>query len=82
MKITVTQHDIEQGSPFSSCDCPIALAAKRVMPNDEIQVSTQLLWTNTKGYYLPAVAMDFIERFDYGVSVEPFEFEIDECKTV
>jgi hypothetical protein len=86
--ITVLQDDIDNGKPRSSRDCAIALAAKRELFTDILIGSTDI-WIGSTGFTasnietpaergtLPVEALAFILRFDQGLPVEPFKFEVD-----
>lgn len=81
MKIEVTEDDIRMGRPKSACACPIALALKRAGIKGD--VAENLVCVKRSIYQLPAVASDFIRRFDLEpmdcarVALPPFSFDID-----
>ncbi len=83
MKITVTQDDINIGTPKNSASCPIAQACRRLGFHPSIGVHRIELTCNETGqdYHVatPAKAMTFIQSFDqFGAgAVAPFEFEIN-----
>ena len=76
MKISVTQEDIEQGQRENCNYCPVALAIKRVVKPWDMAVGTSTCGINAHSYTLPTVAMMFIDSFDKGLPVQPFEFEL------
>jgi len=85
VKIVVTQSDIELGTPDSCAFCPIALAATRAYPDaDYVDVGPDRIevhyWDGCKTDIvfrdLPMIAQQFIEDFDSGETVQPFEFEL------
>lgn len=76
MLIKITQKDIEQGYPCECRGCPISLAAERAGMIDPI-VTNDYITELHKSYILPQVAQKFIDDFDAGVKVQPFEFEIE-----
>lgn len=83
--ITVTQEDIDKGRRESSCNCPIALAARRVFVNDSVRVSPFDLVLYAKDdeevryRMLPQEAARFIEQFDHQgpTQVKPFSFTVE-----
>lgn len=82
MKIQVTQEDIDQGTPSEVCACPIALAAKRVFAHREIAVLDIVIQIGDRWEMaLPDSAQKFIEEFDNGLPVTPFEFELPDKVT-
>jgi hypothetical protein len=82
MKIEVTQEDIDKavrGDPFC---CPIALAVKRQSGKDVYVRSKWISLDSNDGcsrekIFLSLKAADFIYKFDHGIKVEPFIFEIE-----
>ena len=79
MKIQVTQEHIDKGHVVRACLCPIALAVKdkgykfaSVGPT-EVSYSNSQEESSTEG--LPSEAIAFVQSFDSGHSVKPFEFE-------
>ena len=82
IKISVTQEDIDNGWRRSCNCCPIALATRRVSGWKAPCVGNSLLWDDGDPHSymleLPMVALDFINRYDVGDAVTPFEFEIDQ----
>lgn len=82
--ITVLQDDIDNGRRGSATRCAIALAACRDLFWDEVAVSGTYLRGYAPGGIttqfhaaLPGEARAFIPRFDSGVPVEPFKFEVE-----
>lgn len=77
MKIQVTQQDIDNGLPKDSRACALALALKR---HDPRFISCLMFNACTvRGIIkLPEKASNFVSRFDCGLSVQPFEFELEE----
>ena len=88
MKVSITQADIDSGRPDHTCLCPIALAIDRALRArgidirgvqvdasrvDIAYVADGLRWRTID---LPESATQFIEGFDFGTGVEPFEFEL------
>ncbi len=76
MKIKVTQEHIERGRPKSDWACPIACALHEQRPTFEVSVGCYKTLINKVMYALPAKARDFIDDFDSGKPVTPFEFEL------
>lgn len=82
MKIIVTQKDIDTGKSAEPCSCPIAKAIKRVLPSADFRVGSDHLFIKNRNLkhdtiMLSKEAIDFIASFDHGLSVRPFEFEIE-----
>ena len=83
MRIEVTQRDIDFGRKEESTLCPVALAIKRQLVNvDSVSVGVTHLLYHIQGdedmteVLLPPEVKHFVNRFDYGHEVFPFEFEI------
>lgn len=80
MLISVTEKDIRKGVRTSCRFCPIARAAKRAFKAVSVAVVSGKLFVESKEevgmYLLPKSADDFIDAFDNGSKVEPFEFEV------
>ena len=79
-KIHVTAEDIANGVREASKACPIALALHRETGLDAINVLSK--WkslTHPMMAYidLPRSALIFMERFDEGMAVNPFNFFTD-----
>lgn len=83
MRISITQEDIDNGIPGSSCKCPTALAVCRVLGIDpileKIEVTDECIELNTSSYNmywgLDDVGVAFIDYFDNHTPVHPVEFE-------
>lgn len=82
MKIEVTAEDIARGKRGNACHCPIALAAERAGMR-HVKVDLDSIGEKFTGgcwgrwSYLPVDACEFVDRFDKGLPVEPFAFEIE-----
>ena len=81
MKIEVTVDDIMNGQRGSRDKCPIARAAVRagLAP---VEVSQHFLYFaegpgQLRHFVLPDAAETFVERYDKGLIVQPFSFELD-----
>lgn len=87
MKVQVTQDHIDNGHRNSAVSCPIALALKETpgATNVSVGIGTAsigygnvLRYDYKRTYYhLPWQATEFIDRFDFGDPVQPFEFEME-----
>ncbi len=80
MKIRVTQECIDAGTPRACGSCPVALAViDAFLEKVRVEVFgfgiSVVNQTKLKNFFLPEVAFKFMEKFDRGESVEPFEFE-------
>ena len=89
MKITVTQEDIDNGIPRTGWCCPIALAARRVIPNGFVPFVWGVYISIYKGgkapilgaaywsRYMPEEAIKAVRCYDvWDEEMVPFEFEI------
>ena len=82
-KIRVTQRHIDSGVSGGSTSCPVALAVREVLGVDaDVSVGSYTLGYRPKNRLdyrlldLPTRVTDFISRFDKGLEVDPFEFEL------
>lgn len=73
--IEVTADDIGRGVPVDPCQCPIALAAKR-LGLDVVGVDEDGIYVDQfdAAYLIPEEAATFIDLFDSGETVAPFVF--------
>ena len=77
--ITVRQEDIVKGIRRSPVRCPVALGLAAQWPKygwlvERDAITHECGWPGKK-YTTRAEVLLFIERYDAGESVEPFEFE-------
>lgn len=70
LKFQVTQEHIDSGVKVNCELCPVGLA---VQP---YKFYFNHFEVNYKAYKSPQIVSDFIKRFDVGLPVEPFEFEL------
>ena len=77
LKIIVTEEDIRKGSRGQADTCPIAYATCRALGVNRVYVDSEYLCYATDSCSLPDEATEFIRRFDTGMKVKPFEFEIE-----
>jgi hypothetical protein len=85
MKISVTQEHIRRGVPRRPWCCPIALALGDVLDDSHQKISVkeneieigQIPYVVLITRKTPEICQDFIEAFDNGDVVQPFEFEVD-----
>lgn len=84
--IHVTEKDIENGERGSYCNCPIALAVKRAFRRNSLDENVtvrhefamvgdshdDLCWIAM----LPKSCDRFVDRFDAGKTVKPFEITL------
>lgn len=77
--VDVTQEDIDKGEEGLCFSCPISLALYRAT-GSAIWVGKNRISSSYKGPWsreLPAVAVRFIEQFDFDVGIaSPFSFQI------
>ena len=90
IEIEVTKDDIYLGVPRGH-SCPISLASERVMDGDVMthrSVMRRLYFHPNTGekmmaeYALPPEARTFIYRFDEGLEVEPFIFQVEDAEVI
>jgi hypothetical protein len=84
-KINVTQDNIDSGTRASYRSCPVAQALHDATGQDWWVAAfsagnSDRFVTNCKFLELPSCAVDFVESFDKGHSVEPFTFTLDLLK--
>lgn len=78
--VTVLQDDIDNGVPWRSGSCALALAAKRELadlPGSGWLVIGAYIHAESWQALLPEEAGTFRRDFDHKRPVEPFKFEID-----
>jgi hypothetical protein len=85
MLVQVTQDDIDAGLPCVSNHCPVALALNRATGCEwDVQGNGCCgIRMKAKNYFslnAPNDVAYFVEEFDDGLPVEPFEFELDWSK--
>ncbi len=81
MVITVTEHDIKLGRSNSPDACPVALALKRAYGKNYKHCTVSMFGIGVRdinGFFhscrlVPLPIMNFIDKFDRGYPVEPFE---------
>jgi hypothetical protein len=87
LKVEVLDIDIEGGMKRNPHKCPVARAVARTVRNSFLGVSSVhvtrrfISFENVNErwkFKTPAAVVIFIERFDQGDEVDPFEFEIQE----
>ena len=80
MRITVTQDDIDRGVRLNADQCPVALAATRAFGCHMLLGYSGKLWPIYEDVPMPIECPPevraFAEAFDWGLPVEPFEFEV------
>ena len=80
-KIKVTTKNIEDGIPHSGEYCPIALAIQDHKSLKEKLKGTYVYTWKIEGpnikVSIPKKAKNFINKFDNGCKVKPFEFFVD-----
>ena len=82
MKIEVTQKHIDLGERESSCSCPVALSlsdlgwARPIVCWFAQDLGAQGVKKHIR-ISLPEYVREWIDAFDRGCLVEPFEFELD-----
>lgn len=75
MRIQVTQEDIDQGEPGEPESCAVAKAIRRQLKPQHVQV-TDVIEINNSDFEAPPAVIEFIERYDHGHRVQPFEFDL------
>jgi hypothetical protein len=83
LKIEVTAEDIQNGMPGWCGKCPVALAVRRALGGfvkrevASVGVSYAAVYVDSRIHMLPSDARMFVQNFDEGEPVEPFDFEIE-----
>lgn len=78
MIIEVTEQDIKDGVSNSDIACPIALAVRHSIECNSVEVSPEDIVIDGSLVMINTVTMrNFIRRFDRGLSVEPFNFNLE-----
>jgi hypothetical protein len=75
--VDVTAEDIARGTPRCAGMCPIALAMKRALGREDVEVRHTRAWIGDGEAVLPGEAWEFILRFDMGRPVLPFRFRLE-----
>lgn len=78
VRIDVTQDDIDHGEPLAPCECPVALALRRIFPGAAVAVIVGEMAVDGWLINPPAAVNAFIEDFDHqGQDIPgPFSFEL------
>jgi hypothetical protein len=76
MKVKVEQRHIDKGIPKSSSCCAVALAVREVVGHEDVDVDEYSIAVAYDSYRAPRKVTEFIEDFDRGDVVSPFEFEL------
>lgn len=79
MIIKVTEQDIERGSRVFSDHCPVALAINRATGRHAIVYhhAIKIGELSRIEYPVPDKVREFIQDFDSGKEVQPFEFDLE-----
>lgn len=75
MRVRVTAEDIRLGKRMDCLDCPVARALQRAVGRS-VRVYASEKMAGQKVYRLPTSAARFIDQFDIGKKVRPFEFRV------
>ena len=82
MKLSITQDNIDQGTPAHGYLDPIGLAVRDAYPKAQygvsyLTVSVQYRPTTPMMFFiLPQEVQDWIEKYENGQEVQPIEFEM------
>jgi len=83
MKVAVTQECIDKGTRGAADDCPVAWGVREALgesaPPDVIIQYDRVLLGNAPQFQVVALPPEvpvFIDKYDRGFDVEPFEFEL------
>ena len=85
LHVKVEDYHIKTGTPRVNCACPISLAVTPLLPAGSKAIIGDDWWAIETGFsrkdgpfmLLPKVAVEFVEKFDKGKKVEPFEFDLE-----
>lgn len=75
MKIKVKQKHIDAGKRWYTGNCPVALAIKEVYKTD-VWVYSDSIRIADNSLEIPDAVKGFVNAFDSGKPVSPFEFEL------
>jgi hypothetical protein len=77
MRVVVTAKDITRGRRSIADRCPVALALQRTTRRRwEVYFTHFSDVRRQRGYPTPLAVADFCEKFDDGIGVRPFAFEL------
>lgn len=76
MIIEVTDKHIAAGRKDDCYECPIALAVLDKLPESRVVVGASYIYITGTNYDLPWRAVEFIDRFDKNLRVDPFSFRL------
>jgi hypothetical protein len=76
MEISITQEDIDNGTPASITHCAFALAIKRAFGRHEVFVYQDYCMVVGKRYEIPGVAKTNLFLYDLENKLEPFTFNL------
>lgn len=76
MKIQVTQEDINNGMRRNGNKCPVTLAIKRATGIALVSSGLTICVYGRRELIPPVAVTEFIEQFDAGNPVSPFEFNL------
>ncbi len=98
IKVQITKKDIQDGWQWSFArlvsgpkpwlidtrhqHCPVAIALKRAFKFKGVSSGSYRIESKGKQYRTPEAVSDWMCNFDYGLPVEPFEFEITEAMRI
>jgi len=79
VRIEVTEEQIAEGNRGDPCRCPVAKAIAKAIPGCGPAVNTLVIHFSCDGSRIstPQVVKDFVNDFDHGHPVKPFEFPLD-----
>lgn len=82
IKLSISSDDIKHGVLNCNTDCPVARAVKSVLKykyrRNVRAYNTHVRFTRMiKHFWYPSSVERFINRFDAGKPVKPFNFELD-----
>ena len=75
--VDVTELDIHSGHPSDSMRCPIAIALRRAVGREVVDVYGTYCEVRGRRADLPVPARVFVSRYDDGDPVGPLTFELD-----
>lgn len=78
MLVKVSRQHIKKGCRISSSHCPVALAVRAANPKAVYVAVSSMIVIDDKMWNIPDYVQDWVQKFDTGEHVEPFEFTIGE----
>jgi hypothetical protein len=76
VRVKVKQSHIDEGQPGESCTCAVAKAVQAAFETENVQVEAEFIQVDFAKYPTPDAVVKFIDDYDLGRPVRPFEFDL------